>query len=116
MQVILDSSFARPGSAPIWGGKKGEFRDWTIPSLDIFCHFAVHDNKLTVLVVHSYQGNLTFPVNNVLRLLISAVQSVMVLFKTIKLYDTSVLSNQPSVASKIISLPTLKLLQIQRYM
>ena len=29
MQVILDSSFARPGLAPIWGGKKGEFRDWT---------------------------------------------------------------------------------------
>ena len=29
MQVILDSSFARPGSVPIWGGKKGEFRDWT---------------------------------------------------------------------------------------
>ena len=29
MQVILDTSFARPGSAPIWGGKKGEFRDWT---------------------------------------------------------------------------------------
>ena len=29
MQVILDSSFARPGSAPIWNGKKGEFRDWT---------------------------------------------------------------------------------------
>ena len=34
MQVILDSSFARPGSAPIWGGKKGEFRDWTIQLLD----------------------------------------------------------------------------------
>ena len=29
MQVILDSSFARPGSAPIWGGKEEEFRDWT---------------------------------------------------------------------------------------
>ena len=29
MQVVLDSSLARPGSAPIWGGKKGEFRDWT---------------------------------------------------------------------------------------
>ena len=29
MQVILDSSFAGPGSAPIWGGEKGEFRDWT---------------------------------------------------------------------------------------
>ena len=29
LQVILDSSFALPGSAPIWGGKKGEFRDWT---------------------------------------------------------------------------------------
>ena len=28
-QVILGSSFARPGSAPIWGGKKGELRDWT---------------------------------------------------------------------------------------
>ena len=34
MQVILDSSFARPGSAPIWGGKKGEFRDWTNNSLN----------------------------------------------------------------------------------
>ena len=33
MQVILDSSFARPGSAPIWGGKKGEFRDWTTTAL-----------------------------------------------------------------------------------
>ena len=29
MQVILDSLFARPSSAPIGGGKKGEFRDWT---------------------------------------------------------------------------------------
>ena len=29
MQVILDYLFARPGSAPICGGKKGEFRDWT---------------------------------------------------------------------------------------
>ena len=29
MQVRLDSPFARPGSAPIWSGKKGEFRDWT---------------------------------------------------------------------------------------
>ena len=35
MQVILDSSFTRPGSAPIWGGKKGEFRDWTIDGLTI---------------------------------------------------------------------------------
>ena len=29
MQVILDSLFDRPGSAPTWGGKKREFRDWT---------------------------------------------------------------------------------------
>ena len=29
IQVILDSLFAGPGSAPIWGEKKGEFRDWT---------------------------------------------------------------------------------------
>ena len=35
MQVILDSSFARPGSAPIWGGKKGEFRDWTRTTFDL---------------------------------------------------------------------------------
>ena len=34
MQVILDSSFARPDSAPIRGGKKGEFRDWTISSVE----------------------------------------------------------------------------------
>ena len=30
MQIILDSLFARPGSAPIWGGKKWEFRDWLL--------------------------------------------------------------------------------------
>ena len=30
MQVILDSSFRPPGFSPIWGGRKGEFRDWTI--------------------------------------------------------------------------------------
>ena len=35
MQVILDSSFARPGSAPIWGEKKVEFRDWTNLSWNI---------------------------------------------------------------------------------
>ena len=33
MQVILDSLFARPGSAPILGRKKGEFRDWTMQFL-----------------------------------------------------------------------------------
>ena len=36
MQVILDFSFVSPGqSAPIGGGKKGEFRDWTIIILTI---------------------------------------------------------------------------------
>ena len=34
MQVILDSSFDRPGSAPIWSGKKGEFRDWTSETVE----------------------------------------------------------------------------------
>ena len=29
MQVIPDLLFARPGSAPIWGGKRKEIRDWT---------------------------------------------------------------------------------------
>ena len=33
MQVILNSLFARPGSALIGGGKKGEFRDWTMINL-----------------------------------------------------------------------------------
>ena len=39
MQVILDSSFARPGSVPIWGGKKGEFRDWTTPRIATSCQW-----------------------------------------------------------------------------
>ena len=34
MQVILDSLFARPGSAPIGGGNKGELRDRTSKFLD----------------------------------------------------------------------------------
>ena len=34
MQVILDSSFARPGSVPLWGGKKEEFGDWTTEAHD----------------------------------------------------------------------------------
>ena len=44
MQVILDSSFARSGSAPIWGGKKGEFRDWTnLEQNDVICKtFGIH--------------------------------------------------------------------------
>ena len=39
MQVILNSPFARPGSAPIWGGKKGEFRDWTRPGGTVYIGF-----------------------------------------------------------------------------
>ena len=35
MQVILDSSFACPGSVPMWSGKKGEFRDWTRMYLEV---------------------------------------------------------------------------------
>ena len=27
--------FARPGSAPIWKGKKGQFRDWTRFAFDV---------------------------------------------------------------------------------
>ena len=44
MQVILDSSFARPGSAPIWGGKKVEFRDSTRPYAECFYCFRVFGN------------------------------------------------------------------------
>ena len=46
MQVILDSLFARPGSAPIRGGKKGEFRDWTT---DTKAHFALYGISHTFL-------------------------------------------------------------------
>ena len=35
MQVILDYPFACPGSAPLWGGKKGEFRDWASSYLSV---------------------------------------------------------------------------------
>ena len=35
VQVILDSLFARPGSAPIGDGKKGEFGNWTRSTLDV---------------------------------------------------------------------------------
>ena len=45
MQVILDSSFARPSSAPIWGGKKGEFRDWTKVTFKLV-HYAMLINQL----------------------------------------------------------------------
>ena len=46
MQVILDSSFARPGSAPIWGGKRGEFRDWTTATQARFsCDVVIFQNK-----------------------------------------------------------------------
>ena len=56
MQVILDSTFARPGSVPIRGGKKGEFRDWTRVgkvSLDVnFCKD--HRNKIEVPDPHYF--------------------------------------------------------------
>ena len=45
MQVILDSPFARPGSAPIGGGKKGEFRDWTKIRHAKASHATLHDLK-----------------------------------------------------------------------
>ena len=56
MQVILDSSFARPGSALIWGGKKGEFRDWT--------SIILASAKVSYLVCnhwryHKFQGSIT---------------------------------------------------------
>ena len=44
MQVILDSLCARSGSAPVLGGKKGEFRDWTNVFADCFC--AAHTHQL----------------------------------------------------------------------
>ena len=41
MQVILDFLFASQGSAPIGGGKKGEFRDWTTETHENFAEICV---------------------------------------------------------------------------
>ena len=65
MQVILDSSFAPPGSAPIRGGKKGEFRDWTtLPKNIMFSigktnHFlpAIMEPKIIVMDMKNLSGN-----------------------------------------------------------
>ena len=55
MQVILDSPFARLGSAPIGDGKKGEFRDWTIAVT-----IQITAPKDTRLAMHSQETNLLF--------------------------------------------------------
>ena len=50
MQVILDSSLARPGSAPKWGGKKGEFRDWTKRNMT---PFSANESARISIIIHS---------------------------------------------------------------
>ena len=52
MQVILDSLFARLGSALIGGWKKGEFRDWTTKAL-VTATFATKASGNYVPVVHT---------------------------------------------------------------
>ena len=64
MQVILDSSFARPGSAPIWNGKKGEFRDCTMWR-SILSAIAISNNLKTVLQIFTIRTD-TKPANNML--------------------------------------------------
>ena len=59
MQVILDSSFARPGSAPIWGGKKGEFRDWTKSTAVKFTYY-IKISTGFVDVLRVFSGGLGF--------------------------------------------------------
>ena len=63
MQVILDSSFERPGSAPIWDGKKGEFRDWTRVHCPIFVKFTksfqfaqIAQTSAVIMTVHLSQN------------------------------------------------------------
>ena len=57
MQVILDSSFALPGSDPIWGGKKREFRDWTmvsyVQSMILYQFYSTKD--LFWITAHKYR-------------------------------------------------------------
>ena len=57
MQVILDSLFARPGSAPIGGGKKGEFRDWTKLSPNILIINLRHEHFHCVMMMSIRYGN-----------------------------------------------------------
>ena len=52
------TSFARPGSAPIWGGKKGEFRDWT--NLIRVTELLVYVNDLVIWYNLSPLANLLF--------------------------------------------------------
>ena len=47
MQVILDSRFARPGSAAIRGGKKGEFRDWTKSMTEATISLHLHNTRIS---------------------------------------------------------------------
>ena len=58
MQVILDS-FARPGSGPIWGGKKGEFRDWTRGYVAIGAPpcSSLRSRHSTVMIMYIFSGD-----------------------------------------------------------
>ena len=53
MQVILDS-LARPGLAPIWGGKKGEFKDWTTFKRLFHCSKFIGNISLEFLMFHLF--------------------------------------------------------------
>ena len=54
MQVILDSLFARLGSASLWGGKKGEFRDWTRRLHTNLCKFV---DKFSLHILQKKEKN-----------------------------------------------------------
>ena len=55
MQVIMDSLFARPGSAPIWDGKKGEFRTGLLLALKVACGMTIaHRNTLSKILKHFF--------------------------------------------------------------
>ena len=48
-RMSLDSSFARPGSAPIWGGKKGEFQ-----GLDYNSHWVPVPNHTRAMILFCF--------------------------------------------------------------
>ena len=64
-QVILDSLFARPGSAPIWGRKKGEFWDWASEQCVYFCE---HDSDEVTTVARG-EHFVNFPLAGIFLLL-----------------------------------------------
>ena len=64
MQVIMESLFAHTASAPIGGGKKGEFRAWTslllVTSVSIFAlNKETKANEMIIITSYKHPSFMT---------------------------------------------------------